>query len=1005
MRRLLLLAPALAATLLAGGAAAAQPAGTAPAEGPEDFACRADSWVAGTSVLCNGVLTYRDYVYDDYGADRGVQGTSTGTLAYPAGDDRYPAGEPANTADLVDLSLRVRGDELDLLAELNALYVPDSTVVAVAIDTDADESTGGGDWRELGVSSEGWDELHLLTEGDPLSNLMPLTVPRPSGERWRVQAVTADAGGFVMNVAFRSPEEVSGYDTADIVAGRNVTTGEGAWFEDLQAAALAAGDVSSFGIEIDVADLVGGATRDLDQVGPGLHERVYTSDVTLPPGEGMSYTPIPGRGTGGSVSAFNQQFHYFGRYQPYGLYLPDQPPPHALQMVYHGSNQNHSQLVNLPGFQAQIGEARNRILAAPLARGVHGYGSDISERDLLDVQADVLAAYDIDETKVYASGYSQGGYVTFRQSALYPDRFASFSSWVGFTGDIANATPAQDQATAGAVGNMLDFVGNYRHVRGAMIYGDADELVHATSANAMGNEFRTRDFPYVFYQHPTADHFLFAVADDWEKETAYNEQWRIPERVPRVSYRAAEVLGNVDQGLRHDAAYWISQLRGRESVTDHFAADEAYIDVDLTTEGCSNTIPVVEQQPGAGPNPVPWVSDSNVIATEAPIGVAPRLAGNLFNVSSVVVDVDATCLTGERVDWSLSVDGPTEVRFTDGRTIDLFEAGDHEGTVDPLEPLVVERRAGRDRVATALAISAERDTAAAVVLARADAYPDALAGAPLAASLEAPLLLTARDELDARVADEIGRLGAARVVLLGGEAALSSDVAAALADLGVAVERVAGATRFDTAAAVAGALGEEAPDVYVVEGIDADPSRGWPDAVAASALAALQRRPILLAETDVIPQATLAAMAELETTRATVVGGEAAVSRRAQAMLADPDGDGTGQVALHRISGATRYETSAAVADRVMAAGATTHRVWVATGADWPDALAAGPAAARDNAPLLLVPPRSLADAPAARDWLAGHLPLPHVTVAGGPAAVRDTVLDDVAGVAGRAAR
>ena len=121
-------------------------------------------------------------------------------------------------------------------------------------------------------------------------------------------------------------------------------------------------------------------------------------------------------------------------------------------------------------------------------------------------------------------------------------------------------------------------------------------------------------------------------------------------------------------------------------------------------------------------------------------------------------------------------------------------------------------------------------------------------------------------------------------------------------------------------------------------------ANGWADAVAASGLAAFTHVPILLVDGDRIPAATADALATLAPTSITVVGGRAAV----------PD---SVVDAMHatRLGGATRYETSDAVAAAAVAAGADATRLWMATGADWPDALTAGPAAAGSGAVLRLV--------------------------------------------------
>lgn len=400
--------------------------------------------MAGSTDVCNGTVVYRDYVNDDEGADTGgigydAQGTSSafGTLAPPAGDQRYPADD-TSTADLVRLELSRVGDRVQVVAEVAALRHPNSTVLALAVDTDGRPATGGGTWPGLGVKSAGWDAVYRFTTGDPRTHLITGSFPLPRVAHWRVQAVTAQAAtGKVMNVAFRGVNEHAAYKLSGDNPSAHAYPGQGAWFEDDQAAALAAGDIGRFGTTVTTADLRPGVTR-LQPVGPGLHERVYTSRYTL--GEGMSYAGIDGRGSGGTAKGFfAQKYNLLGRYQPYGIYLPKAPGRLGLQMEWHGSNQGIVAQINQPHMQQRFGEQLHRALVVPEARGPNGYGADISERDLLDVMADAQQAYGTDPARTFSSGYSQGGYLAFRMAMLYPDRFAGFTSWVGFTGDDPTA--------------------------------------------------------------------------------------------------------------------------------------------------------------------------------------------------------------------------------------------------------------------------------------------------------------------------------------------------------------------------------------------------------------------------------------------------------------------------------------------------------------------------------------------------------------------------------------
>lgn len=304
----------------------------------------------------------------------------------------------------------------------------------------------------------------------------------------------------------------------------------------------------------------------------------------------------------------------------------------------------------------------------------------------------------------------------------------------------------------------------------------------------------------------------------------------------------------------------------------------------------------------------------------------------------------------------------------------------------PAETVTVHRAAGDDRIATSVAL-AERAFAGGsrhLVLGRADAYADALAAAPLAASLGAPVVLTAPTTLRDDVRRLISRLGVTDVVLVGGTGAISEQVVSDLRAAGVArVSRLAGTNRFDTARLVASELG--GTEAYLVEGANADAARGWPDAVAVSGLAALQQRPILLTTSGSLPKETAAAIDALGTRTVTIVGGTAAVSDAVATSVAS-------KATVRRISGTTRYDTSTKLAQAALSAGATGQTVWLATGRSFPDALAAGAGAGHAGAVLLLVDGIDPTASPQPLAWLATRPALREVVLVGGTSTVSDAV-------------
>ena len=326
------------------------------------------------------------------------------------------------------------------------------------------------------------------------------------------------------------------------------------------------------------------------------------------------------------------------------------------------------------------------------------------------------------------------------------------------------------------------------------------------------------------------------------------------------------------------------------------------------------------------------------------------------------------------------------------------EAATEDDELPP--PYSIERLSGDDRVETAIEVSQQQfpepGQAGAVFLARHDDYADALTAGPLAYALDAPILLTPTGPLRADVGAEIDRLGVDTAYLLGGPGAVSATVEAeVLTRPGVtATARFAGADRFATAVELAEGLADVAGpvgQVYVTEGRNPDPARGWPDAVAVSGLAAATGRPILLSDAAAVPDATMDGLVALDVGRVELVGGTAALSDAVEETLEALVLD------VERISGRNRYETSVAVTQRALVTGFGPDPLWVATGLNWPDSVVGGPAVARSDGVLVLVHGHDAAGSQATVEWVADNVEhLSRVYVLGGEGAITPEVVADL---------
>jgi putative cell wall-binding protein len=200
-----------------------------------------------------------------------------------------------------------------------------------------------------------------------------------------------------------------------------------------------------------------------------------------------------------------------------------------------------------------------------------------------------------------------------------------------------------------------------------------------------------------------------------------------------------------------------------------------------------------------------------------------------------------------------------------------------------------------------------------------------------------------------------------------------------------AVIRRSGATRYDTAAAVA--TNEYSPGVtvaYVATGLN------FPDALAGAGAAGHKGGPILLVTPNLpIPPATVAALDFLQPSQIVVLGGTGVVSDSVKAALANHTPSGAAGVS--RIAGANRYATAAAVSAATYTPG--VEEVLIATGSNFPDALAGAAVAGKQGDPLLLVTASSI---PAATAAELTRLQPHRITILGGPGVVGSAVVVDL---------
>lgn len=284
--------------------------------------------------------------------------------------------------------------------------------------------------------------------------------------------------------------------------------------------------------------------------------------------------------------------------------------------------------------------------------------------------------------------------------------------------------------------------------------------------------------------------------------------------------------------------------------------------------------------------------------------------------------------------------------------------------------------AGPNRYGTAVEISkASYEQAEVAVLVQARNFPDALAAGPLAYMYNAPILLTNTNSVSGTTMAELERLGVKKIILMGGEGAISSTVENSLVSEGYEIERIAGSNRYNTAVLTAKAMEEKSgkrTKIVLASG------NQFADALAAGSFAAKEGYPILLTSGTTLNTMTKEYLAGVE--EVILVGGSGVINDNVKMLLEEMG------IKVTRKNGVNRSETSTVIGREYFSG---SNKAIIANGWEFADALAAAPYAAKVGAPIILVNQNRVSSSIV--EYISGSS-IRSVTIVGGDAAVGNEV-------------
>lgn len=215
-------------------------------------------------------------------------------------------------------------------------------------------------------------------------------------------------------------------------------------------------------------------------------------------------------------------------------------------------------------------------------------------------------------------------------------------------------------------------------------------------------------------------------------------------------------------------------------------------------------------------------------------------------------------------------------------------------------------------------------------------FPDALSATPLAQKYHAPLLLSDKYKLPSSVEKELKRLGVKKVILVGGQGVLSTTLENYIKKLGISVLRITGNHRYETAVNIAKHIGNNG-EIVVATG------ENFADALSMAPVAANLQIPIVLVQKNTTPKVVQTYLKGKKIVKSYVIGGTGVIS----------SGVAKSFPSAERISGSNRYQTNSRIIDKFKGS-LDFSKLYIATGTNYPDALAGSALAAKNSSSLLL---------------------------------------------------
>jgi hypothetical protein len=422
------------------------------------------------------------------------------------------------------------------------------------------------------------------------------------------------------------------------------------WMDNDQANTLAAANVSKYALAVDWSQLEERATTP-DPEPAGYSNRWYPTPLDL--GQGV-VTP--------SVPEYTPPT-YVGRIQSYAVYVPTtyRPGnPAPLTWMLHSLEGNLNQYGALAPSQIQQEcQDRGSICASPEGFSEGGWYYGPAEVDFWDVWHQLAVYYDLYPDATVISGYSMGGFASYKLTLEYPDLFAQAMPLEGppvcglqvIPGIVGYASGGQCTHDSDTTAQVV----NAKWIPYVMTYGGIDELVPASSGLEQISQFQKLGYRYYAVLYPAEDHLVFVTQNDLAPATSQLDHLERPIDPGQFTFTWYPDLVSSLLGIGPTQDYWVSGLRARVSTPGTLAT------INASSAAIPDPAVTVADHAGVANGPTPALTESETWTFGARPAPEQILNLSLTDVAAASVNMARAGLRCPAV--HIVSDGPTGLTF------------------------------------------------------------------------------------------------------------------------------------------------------------------------------------------------------------------------------------------------------------------------------------------------------------------------------------------------------